>query len=307
MPRRAWGFDYCEPLPHSALAAVYYAGAMDYDGRACGCRIECFRAVLRALSEGKPARPGTLELPPFPAAEDDAESPPGDPPDAISAPPSGAEGEARRDDASGLSSLASRLQKDYAAAEIARAKDDADRHFPRNVSPLLAARLPRFPFLTWVILLCHGGYFAGGVFDEGRCVLHKAFQRYVVRKKQGGKQSSNAKDGGGSYHSAGSMIRAAQELEWRREVRQIIWDWQPYIDRAAFILHAAPGPQNLAMLTDFSSLPPPSNGVGRPSPIRTSDPRVQRVPITTHRPKYEEVQRIYDIVSQYNVVYVVPE
>ncbi|CCW64402.1 unnamed protein product [Phytomonas sp. EM1] len=311
MPPCALGYQRCEPLPNSALAAVYYAGEVEYEGYTCCCRIELYRGVLLALWGGKPVVEDAL--PPTAGVNEMGMNDLGRhamknqraSPEELNLDP--LEDPSNDDETDGVSYLSSKLVNDYEAAEIAREKAEADANFPRNISPQLASRLRRFPDLIWVILICHGGYFAGGVFVEGRCVLHKAFQRYVVRKKQGGKQSTNAKDGSGSYHSAGSMIRAAQELEWKVDVRDIILAWQPYIDRASVILHAAPGPQNLAILTDFSSLPPPAAGVVKPSPISAKDPRVQRVPITTHRPKFEEVQRIYDIVSQYNVVYVMQE
>jgi hypothetical protein len=42
----------------------------------------------------------------------------------------------------------------------------------------------------WTILMCMGGHFAGGIFDGEKCMKHKTFHRYTVRKKQGGSQSS---------------------------------------------------------------------------------------------------------------------
>lgn len=42
----------------------------------------------------------------------------------------------------------------------------------------------------WTILMCVGGHFGGAIFDGEKCVKHKTFHRYTVRKKQGGSQSS---------------------------------------------------------------------------------------------------------------------
>ena len=151
---------------------------------------------------------------------------------------------------------------------------------------------------TWVIVLCHGGYFAGAVYTNTKPILHKSFHRYVVRKKQGGKQSNHEK-GGGSTNSAGGMIRKSQEIKWKVAVRDILCEWREAIDRAWVILYAAPGPDNRAILTDFAALPAStSNGRRDKSPIDLKDPRVQSVPMTTHRPTFKEVQRVFDTVSK---------
>lgn len=151
---------------------------------------------------------------------------------------------------------------------------------------------------TWVIVLCHGGYFAGAVYTNTKPILHKSFHRYVVRKKQGGKQSNHEK-GGGSTNSAGGMIRKNQEIKWKVAVRDILCEWREAIDRAWVILYAAPGPDNRAILTDFAALPAStSNGRRDRSPIDMKDPRVQSVPMTTHRPTFKEVQRVFDTVSK---------
>lgn len=154
---------------------------------------------------------------------------------------------------------------------------------------------------VWTILVCHGGYFAGGVFFNGHCIVHKAFQRYVVRKKQGGKQSNAQKDGG-SFGSIGSQIRAAQEVKWRIDVRDILLEWKPFIDASFAILYAAPGPSNRSILTDFSLVP--GNGTkSNAASLNLHDPRVSKIPITTHRPTYLEIQRIFSEVSACSVFY----
>lgn len=155
---------------------------------------------------------------------------------------------------------------------------------------------------VWTILLCHGGYFAGGIFFNGQCIVHKAFQRYVVRKKQGGKQSNAQKDGG-SFGSIGSQIRAAQEVKWRIDVRDILLEWNPFIDASFAILYAAPGPSNRSILTDFSLVPGSGAKSNAVSPVNLQNPRVCKVPITTHRPTYLEIQRIFSEVSVCSIVY----
>lgn len=154
---------------------------------------------------------------------------------------------------------------------------------------------------TWVILMCHGGYFAGAVYVNTKPIVHKSFHRYVVRKKQGGKQSSHDK-GGGSQSSAGGQIRRGQEIKWKVAVRDLLVAWREHIDRAWVILYAAPGPDNRAILTDFTLLPAStSNGVREKSPVDMKDPRVRSAPLTTHRPTFNEVQRVFDTVSKVTI------
>jgi hypothetical protein len=154
---------------------------------------------------------------------------------------------------------------------------------------------------TWVILMCHGGYFAGAVYVNTKPILHKSFHRYVVRKGQGGKQSSHDK-GGGSMNSAGGQIRRGQEIKWKVAVRDLLVAWREHIDKAWVILYAAPGPDNRAILTDFNLLPAStSSGVREKSPVDLKDPRVRSAPLTTHRPTFNEVQRVFDTVSKVTI------
>lgn len=199
--------------------------------------------------------------------------------------------------------LSRQLIAEYDAAQAFAEEEETFGEVPRTVSVALCRAICTSSQRTWVILLCHGGCFAGGVYVGGRCVVHKSFQRYVVRKKQGGKQSSH--NDGGSFHSAGSLIRAGQELKWRLTVREVLLEWRTHIEAALVILYAAPGPQNRAILTDFSALPASTvtgNSVGVDSPVRMSDARVCGVPFTTHKPTYKEVERVYTLVSDVTVV-----
>ncbi|CAG9582862.1 conserved hypothetical protein [Leishmania major strain Friedlin] len=312
----------CEAVPNTPLARVFFTEEVTRDGASCQCAVELYRCVVIAMRYGEPqlswaecekmmqsqvaaaSKAGTIEDEGFDsrsAKRAGARSPKTS---------SDGDGEGAEDDSTSLveeMTLSEQLIAQYDQAQQAEEEEeDADTlTLPRDISERFQQRLHGFTDEVWVILLCHGGYFAGGVFARGTCITHKAFQRYVVRKKQGGKQSSNAKDAG-SYNSVGSQIRAVQEVKWRVDVRDILLDWMPYIQAASFILYAAPGPQNRAVLTDFSLLPAVASVGGRKgvSPIQLKDPRVSRVPLTTHRPTFEEVRRIYGVCSRCSLLYV---
>jgi hypothetical protein len=321
------GRGLCEPVINSPLALLFFTTDVDWDGTTCHCVVELYRCVVIALTYGEPqiswsecqkmvqaqlaagvsTGKGTVSKggPAVPAVEVqtvETES-------TVSGDDASDDDTGNKGDSADDLTLSEQLIAEYEQAQRAEAEHDQDSSaLPRDVAEKLQQRLRTLTDEVWVVLLCHGGYFAGGVFVRGTCVIHKAFQRYVVRKKQGGKQSSNTKDVG-SYNSVGSQIRAAQEVKWRVDVRDILLEWTPYIQAAAFILYAAPGPQNRAVLTDFSLLPAVAalGGGKGVSPIQLKDRRVSRVPITTHRPNFEEVQRIYNVCSRCSLLYVKEE
>eukprot|EP00742_Colponemidia_sp_Colp-10_P013343 GILJ01015072.1.p1 GENE.GILJ01015072.1~~GILJ01015072.1.p1 ORF type:complete len:511 (-),score=89.49 GILJ01015072.1:11-1543(-) len=200
-----------------------------------------------------------------------------------------------------------KLVQEYKEAE---AEDDAE-YFARGRDAPTQIIIPTPHFkqafeAPWIVLMCHGGYFAGGVFINGKPIVHKAFQRYVVRKKQGGLQSKADKTGG-VMKSAGSQIRRHNELKWKVMVRDILLSWKEHIDAAWVILYVAPGPDNRSVLTDFSNIPASFGGgssKGCPkSPVDIKDIRVRSAPLTTHRPTFSEVQRIYHEVTRVSVRY----
>ncbi|KAG5467085.1 hypothetical protein LSCM1_01266 [Leishmania martiniquensis] len=315
------GRGKCEAVPNTPLARVFFTAEMRWNGLPCQCAVELYRCVVIAMTHGEPQLSWTeceksTPSPVLASARGDGIegeycSPYCAECHGLGSPETSSEcgeGGSEEDCVSRVEdmTLSEQLIAEYDHARQYEEEKDADAlALPCDVSERFQQRLCGFTDDVWVILLCHGGYFAGGVFARGTCVVHKAFQRYVVRKKQGGKQSSNAKDAG-SYNSVGSQIRAAQEVKWRADVRDLLLAWVSYIQAASFILYAAPGPQNKAVLTDFALLPAAASTGGRKgvSPIQLKDPRVRRVPLTTHRPTFEEVQRIYNVCSRCSLLYV---
>ena len=69
---------------------------------------------------------------------------------------------------------------------------------------------------------CGFAYCEGEPSDEA---AHKAFHRYVTRRKQGGRQS--VADGAKSIKSAGSSIRRHNEAMLTREIRELLHSWAP--------------------------------------------------------------------------------
>ncbi|ORC91944.1 putative ankyrin repeat and zinc finger domain protein [Trypanosoma theileri] len=314
IPQEAVGPGRCVLIPNTPLARLDFTSPVEYDGILCQCRVTLHRAVVTALSYGTPVTETVKMVPEDNLTSIDTANDENLYSSDLTIEAKGEEEEeeemekeekekgSESDEDSVTAELSKQLIAEYDAMQDEKEEEDGGtKLLPQDVPPKLCTSLRSFTFLPWVILMCHGGYFAGGVFMDGKPVVHKSFQRYVVRKKQGGKQSSHEKDSG-SYGSIGSQIRRAQEIKWRLDVRDILLRWRPYIDAAALVLYVAPGPQNRAVLTDFSQLPPLP---GRPvSPVGLRDPRVRRAPLTTHKPSFQEVQRTYQLLSTCTVEYI---
>ena len=135
-------------------------------------------------------------------------------------------------------------------------------------------------FRKVAIILVHGGYFAGAVFDSpNRCLKHKTFQKYIVRKGQGRRQSAHDKESRGQ--SIGAHIRRENEKKFSLQLRSTLMEWHSqgfFSDRLVFI--GAPGPLNRADLL-FPDSP-------------LSHIPLFSVPFTTSRPTYAECTWTYE-------------
>jgi hypothetical protein len=92
---------------------------------------------------------------------------------------------------------------------------------------------------TIMILLIHGGDFAGCVFQNGKPILHKTFSKYITRKKQGKKQSNQDKES--RTKSAGSHIRRNNEEKFNEKVKLILNEWEKHISASSLIFIHIPG------------------------------------------------------------------
>jgi len=86
---------------------------------------------------------------------------------------------------------------------------------------------------NWVVLISSGGAFAGGVFRGEECLVHKAMQRYTVRRKQGGLQSSKDNQGGNAPKSAGSTLRRYNQRRFGEDLQELLKEWAPFLTPAA--------------------------------------------------------------------------
>lgn len=137
----------------------------------------------------------------------------------------------------------------------------------------------------WCIFLCHGGRFAGGIFNGKKCIKHKTFHRYTVRKKQGGTQSSrDGKNGTSAPKSAGASMRRYNETRMREDVRDIVTTWKSDIESSHLIFWYAPSQNRFYFLFENS-------------PIEKNDPRIRSIPFATKKPTLLELQIIHQTLS----------
>lgn len=93
-----------------------------------------------------------------------------------------------------------------------------------------------------LIVLFHGGDFCACFFDKKQLVVSKSFHKYIIRKKQGKKQSTN--DKGGHAQSAGSQIRRENEKNLMEDVKEWRDSWEKYFKQSELILVQIPDIKN---------------------------------------------------------------
>jgi len=135
--------------------------------------------------------------------------------------------------------------------------------------------------MKWLVLLCSGGRFAGAVYSAptGKCIDHKTFHRYTIRKKQGGSQSTKDNQSG-NKKSAGASMRRYNEKRLREEVIEQLVLWKPHVQEASHIFVFAPKGNTRDILF-------PQDGY-----ISPDDERIRTIPFPIIRPTYAETQRV---------------
>ena len=125
----------------------------------------------------------------------------------------------------------------------------------------------------YLMLLVQSGSASIGVFENEKCLAHKVFSAYMVRKKQGKSQIKHLKTKGKSR--AGSRVRLASTLEFFENINTRLTNHcQEYaFDRIA--------------MSCSKILLPYLFGSKVPTPFDKKDPRIYRIPKHLHQPNYE--------------------
>lgn len=142
------------------------------------------------------------------------------------------------------------------------------------------------------IVLCAGGYFALVVFDRQREVLHKSDHRYVIRKKQGGRQMLKDKSKK-VMTSVGSQMRRLNEINHQKKIKEILEEEKSRIEASDYVLVHSPG-ENKAILFDE----------GRALYNFRQNENFRSINIEPKRANYSEAKRIFEEVIK---IYIVSE
>jgi hypothetical protein len=98
-----------------------------------------------------------------------------------------------------------------------------------------------------MVILFHGGDFAASIFDRNsNVVCHKSFHKYIIRKKQGKKQSTNDKSSHTS--STGSQMRRENEKNLLNDITDWKRDWSDKFDMCDVVLVQIPDIHNYKLL-----------------------------------------------------------
>jgi len=149
---------------------------------------------------------------------------------------------------------------------------------------------PIFDLKRITIILCHGGYFAVGVFEKDKCILHKSDHKYVVRKKAGKRQITRDSNSGSHIQSMGSQIRRDQEKKHYEKIKKILSDCYKTIEPSDLILYHAPAMNRYLIL-------------GENEPLYPLRKKFRSVCLTTKRANYTEIERIFNHISK---IYIIP-
>lgn len=135
------------------------------------------------------------------------------------------------------------------------------------------------------IILCFGGYFSMGVFENQRCVLHKSDHKYVCRKKAGGRQLNKDKCTGKSIKSMGSQIRRDQEKHHQENVSEILEENFAELEKSDVIFFQAPGLNRIMLIEQNEAL------------NKLKD-KLRSVCLTAKKANYTEVERLYEEITK---------
>jgi Bacteroidetes VLRF1 release factor/Vms1-associating treble clef domain len=134
-----------------------------------------------------------------------------------------------------------------------------------------------------VILFIQSGRFAGAVFVNGSCVLHRTSVRYTTRKGQGKAQSAQDASQRRAV-SIGAQLRRQGEVSLRQDVTTTLSEWNKEINDAILILISVPRTMQKGLFENNQNI------------LNRADPRIRRVPLDVGRPTHENACLIHSVL-----------
>jgi len=125
------------------------------------------------------------------------------------------------------------------------------------MAPLIPPQKQATPQQPFIAVLCiNAGRFAGAVYSStGKAIVHKCFQKYVKRQKQGKAQLNydKAMSGRNAPSSAGAQMRRLMAAMFVQELRELVFSekWSSLLSQSKLIAINAPGKHNTRMLKEL--------------------------------------------------------
>jgi len=135
-----------------------------------------------------------------------------------------------------------------------------------------------------MIILLRSGRFAGGIFQGPNCLVHRACQRYTVRKGQGKAQSTQ--DANRKAKSMGAQLRRAGEENLQEDIAETMQDWKSHIrSKVVLILLSCPKSMKKYLFDAINMNTITKEG----DIISKNDRRIRRLPLDMGRPTFDNV------------------
>ena len=158
-------------------------------------------------------------------------------------------------------------------------------------------------YKTIAVLLCHGGYFSGAIFEKKRVIAHKSFHHYVTRRKQGGRQSTRDKSGR-RPQSGGANIRRYNEEKHENEIRKLMLQWKMYWNDVDLIFVNFPGRNRDEFIQDGELKEGNTFITNSKGEIffHKNDDRIRTIPFTTRRANFAHVREVFTDLTTVTMV-----
>lgn len=143
--------------------------------------------------------------------------------------------------------------------------------------------------VNYLMVLVQSGSASLGVFQGSKCLEHKVFTSYMVRKKQGKSQIKHLKTKGKSR--AGSRVRLASGQAFFENINERLQrHFENYqVDRIAF--------------SCSKILMPHLFNAKTPTPFEKDDDRIFRIPKHLHQPNFEVMMKLQRFLEKGEIIF----
>ncbi|TNV78763.1 hypothetical protein FGO68_gene3958 [Halteria grandinella] len=169
-------------------------------------------------------------------------------------------------------------------------------HKHQNTEQFDPLRVLQHGIQHWVLILCHGGKFFLQVFQGSKSLFSKSDSKYVMRKKQGGRQMNKDKTAK-IMSSVGSQMRRENERLLQEHIDEYMEEAKGYIEKADVIFLHAPGMNKTIFISQSK-------------PLGAHMHKVRAIEFKSKKANYQEavelIKKITEVKLYFNADYVSP-